>query len=145
MPIHRIAYYSTPQPTLTSDDLEAIVKVARTRNAELKISGVLLHVFGQFIQLLEGPAGSIERVMEAIVRDNRHSDIHIFLKQSGAVRSFERWAMWSDYVGGDLTSDEQREREALQQAALKALADMDREAVISARAVPAPEAIPPGR
>ncbi|MER0237718.1 BLUF domain-containing protein [Fulvimarina sp. MAC8] len=130
MPIHRIAYYSTPQPTLTSEDLEAILKVARSRNAELKISGVLMHVFGQFIQLLEGPASSIETVMEAIVRDKRHSDIHIFLKQSGSTRSFERWAMWSDYVGGDLTDDEAKERDVLQQAALKALAEMNREAAI---------------
>ena len=140
MPIHRIAYYSTPQPTLTSSDLEAILKTAKSRNAELKISGVLLHVFGQFIQLLEGPASSIERVMASIVRDTRHSDIHIFLRQSGSERSFERWAMWSDYVGGDLTSAEQKEREALQQAALKALADMDRESAIRDRAEEAPGA-----
>ncbi|EAU40932.1 hypothetical protein FP2506_18629 [Fulvimarina pelagi HTCC2506] len=141
MGIYRIAYYSTPHPTLTSDDIEAILKVARSRNADLKLSGVLLHVFGQFIQLLEGPVASIETVMNSIVRDTRHSDIHIFLKQSGSTRSFERWAMWSDYLGGDLTEAEARERDILQQSALKALAELDRQAAIRDVAAPA-EAVP---
>ncbi|WP_158555213.1 BLUF domain-containing protein [Fulvimarina endophytica] len=127
MPIHRIAYVSVPHPALTGGDIADILRAARARNASLKLSGMLLHEFGRFIQLLEGPAASLETVLDAISRDTRHTNMRVFLSQSGFERSFGRWAMWSHFSRGELTEGETHAREILQRAALENLADMERE------------------
>ncbi|MCB8836754.1 BLUF domain-containing protein [Aurantimonas sp. VKM B-3413] len=127
MSVYRLAYVSRPAPLLTAVDIADIMKVAERRNAELGITGLLVHDFGRFVQLLEGPLESIETLMRAIILDRRHSDIRIFLQQTAERRSLDRWVVWSDYAASRLSDAELHLHEDIVQAALESLADLDRD------------------
>ena len=127
MSVYRLAYVSRPAPLLTAADIGDIMTVAERRNAELGITGLLVHDFGRFIQLLEGPLESIETLMRAIIADRRHDDIRIFLQQTAERRSLDRWVVRSDYAAGKLSDAELDLHEDIVRAALESLAELDRD------------------
>ena len=127
MAVNRLAYVSTPMPTIAATDIADILAVSRRRNLELGVTGLLVHEFGRFTQLLEGSTEAIETLMGSIIRDPRHFDIRIFLQQTAAERSLERWAMWSNYATSAATPRELETREEIVRAALESLAAIDRD------------------
>ncbi|MCQ0989667.1 BLUF domain-containing protein [Jiella marina] len=127
MTIHRLAYVSRPSPEIDPEAVRAIAEAARERNRDLEVTGLLVHEFGRFIQLLEGPIASLEELMVDIIRDPRHSDIRIFLQQSGAERTMERWLLLSDFDRSATTPGELEVREEIVRAALASLAELDYE------------------
>ncbi|MBO0903541.1 BLUF domain-containing protein [Jiella sonneratiae] len=127
MTIYRLAYVSRPSPGLTAEDLTSLAEAAARRNAEIGVTGLLIHEFNRFIQLLEGPLDPVETLMQAIIADKRHSDIRIFLQQSAPERSLSRWIMWSDFTRMAMSRQELLLREEIVRAALESLADLDAE------------------
>ena len=127
MTIYRLAYVSRPSPEISADDLRRIAETAARRNAELEITGILIHEFHRFTQLLEGPLDAIEALMVSIIADERHSGIRIFLQQSAEARSLSRWILWSDYDRTAMSAGELEVREEIVRAALESLAELDAE------------------
>ncbi|MBO0664500.1 BLUF domain-containing protein [Jiella sp. MQZ9-1] len=127
MTLYRLAYVSKPAPTLAPSDVAAIAAAARRRNPALDVTGLLIHEFSRFIQLLEGPIDALETLMTAIIADPRHHDIRIFLQQSAETRSLSRWILWTDFDRMALTAEEMEVHEEIVRGALASLAELDAE------------------
>ena len=95
----RAIYTSVPADGLGADDIDAILRTARRRNAELSLTGALMYGRGSFVQILEGPAASLDLLLDAIRKDPRHRDMTIVLRDPVEAREFAGWAM--AYVGED--------------------------------------------
>lgn len=94
--LHRIVYDSvvgTPFGAEGARDLQAILKVARSRNAALGITGVLYCDGAYFVQLLEGPADAVQAVFASIQADPRHTDIRVVERGPAETRWFPSWHM----------------------------------------------------
>jgi hypothetical protein len=56
-----LVYVSVARELMSDEDLKAILEVARRKNAERNITGMLLYRSGYFIQALEGEEADVER------------------------------------------------------------------------------------
>jgi hypothetical protein len=73
--------------------IEVMVTAARLRNKAENISGCLLYSAGWFAQILEGAEERLNRVVESILRDPRHTDITILEQGRVPRRRFEGWEL----------------------------------------------------
>lgn len=76
-----------------ANEIEKIVEVARSRNAQLDITGALIFTEMRFAQVVEGRAEAIEDLMVSIRRDERHRDVQIVEVAEISTRRFPDWAM----------------------------------------------------
>lgn len=81
-------------------DLQDIAAKASRNNPRDGITGVLLFDAGRFIQVVEGPEESIDRLVNRIGRDPRGTEMHILFDQRILARSMEQWDMWVGRLGG---------------------------------------------
>jgi hypothetical protein len=81
--LYTICYVSKASEHITKDDVKDIFKVTEQANNASGISGILLHSFDNFFQVLEGEKRDLEQLYEdKIKKDTRHSDIYeIFNKE----------------------------------------------------------------
>jgi hypothetical protein len=89
---YRLAYMSTSSPW-TRPDLLALLRAARTKNAALGVTGVLLHRQGRFVQLLEGGSEEVQALYATIRADPRHRDVTLVWDDQGDTRWFADWWM----------------------------------------------------
>jgi hypothetical protein len=77
----------------TEAGLADILKSARSKNAELNVTGALMLYEDWFAQVLEGQQTVIEALYARIKADVRHNSVSV--KEAGAVptRLFGKWAM----------------------------------------------------
>ncbi|WP_292054862.1 MULTISPECIES: BLUF domain-containing protein [unclassified Brevundimonas] len=73
--------------------LDDIVTVARYRNAEAKITGILTVQDGFFIQLLEGAPAALDLLMIHLHFDERHEDIRVIARQRVHSKHALDWSM----------------------------------------------------
>lgn len=97
----QLAYVSTAVRLLTDNELTDILKVARRRNAENDVTGVLLYSDGTFIQVLEGQAESIDTIFDSIMNDKRHRNIIKLVDDKLDTKFFPDWNMGFAAVGKD--------------------------------------------
>ncbi|AFL81589.1 sensor of blue-light using FAD [Aequorivita sublithincola DSM 14238] len=75
--LYTICYVSKASENTTNDDIKDIFKVTEKANNATGISGILLHSFDNFFQVLEGEKRVLEQLYEdKIKRDTRHSNIY---------------------------------------------------------------------
>ena len=68
--------YSSVSPVVPdAQTVLSILDTARTCNREHGIRGVLLVADRLYMQVLEGPAAAVDRLMDNICRDSRHACI----------------------------------------------------------------------
>ena len=94
--LYRIVYDSVvhlPFGAEGEQAIEAILAVARARNAAAGITGVLYYDGAYFLQVLEGPRTPVEAMMARIRRDPRHTDIRILHAGPLEQRDFGNWHM----------------------------------------------------
>lgn len=91
--MHHIIYLSCAVAPLTSAQLQALLTLARRRNTELAITGVLFYANERFLQVLEGEEDAVRALYELIKRDPRHSSIIAYADKPITQRSFTEWAM----------------------------------------------------
>jgi hypothetical protein len=77
----------------TDSALAAILVSARRSNLALDLTGCLASWDAHFVQILEGSPASIERAMQRIEADPRHTDISIRMRREVGTRSFPNWRM----------------------------------------------------
>jgi len=99
----RVVYLSKATSPLGADDLVDLVNVASEKNAKCGITGLLLYSAGNFIQALEGPEASVERILSRILKDDRHRDLRMLIDETDHERIFSGWLM------GLLDLDRQRD------------------------------------
>ena len=76
-------------------ELEALVASSAAKNAERNITGMLAYNSRNFMQLLEGEGDRVLEVMQAIERDERHTDIVYLRQDSRKIRECPDWSMRS--------------------------------------------------
>lgn len=101
-----LIYVSAATRLLNEEQLAVLLAQAREKNARLGVTGLLLYKDGDFMQVLEGEAEVVDRLMETIRRDPRHHDVIRILEQPIEKRSFGDWTMGFRIVrNADLKKD----------------------------------------
>lgn len=97
----RLTYASRAAEWLSREDLREIARAAQTRNRKLGVTGLLLYVEGDFLQVLEGPASAVDRLYELIENDPRNKWVTRLSTERIIRRAFEDWSMGCFEVGLD--------------------------------------------
>lgn len=105
MPIRRLLYTSTsclePTELTIEEQVEAIARKAALRNEETGVTGVLVFVEDQFIQILEGESDAVEDAFERICCDFQHTNVKLIDLIAVKERLFGAWNMASLAQGED--------------------------------------------
>ena len=91
--MHRVIYTSRATRFFSAQGIEGLIATCRRKNAELELTGILVFHEGRFFQVLEGEEGPLMKTMETIVKDPRHTALH--LSEHGAIekRAFHGWRL----------------------------------------------------
>jgi hypothetical protein len=93
-PLYSLAYASRAAPEMVSRAARmALHEQARARNAKSNLTGLLIYVEGQFVQVLEGPKPAVSALFQNIVRDVRHDEVRLICECDISARAFENWSM----------------------------------------------------
>ncbi|MGB1880205.1 MAG: BLUF domain-containing protein [Gammaproteobacteria bacterium] len=93
--LEAVVYLSSAVGQLTEDQLDELLHAAREKNLERRITGVLFHDEGNFMQYFEGPPEAVEALFASIERDPRHHNIIVLTRESRCGRVFPEWTMAS--------------------------------------------------
>ncbi len=85
--------YISTAPTLSRDEVDAILACSARNNPARAITGLLLYNGRNFLQLLEGEEEELVSLMLRITEDERHSGITLLDRRSIAERACPDWAM----------------------------------------------------
>jgi hypothetical protein len=91
--LSHLIYASTAVSQMCQPELRPILDSARITNAQLDVTGILLHSEGSFFQVLEGDAAVIDSLYAKIERDKRHKNTVLIVWEPIASRSFADWPM----------------------------------------------------
>jgi hypothetical protein len=83
-----LIYRSHAVRPLHAQDMQALLLAAQSRNLAEGVTGLILYQDEQFYQWLEGPAESVDRIMRAISKDPRHTDVEVLDRHAGPRRVF---------------------------------------------------------
>ncbi len=86
-------YVSTRLAETADADLAEILHASRANNPDIAVTGILVVTRGRFIQALEGPAESVEPLLDFIAQDARHGGMRVIARLTAGERSFARFAM----------------------------------------------------
>lgn len=76
--------------------LAGILSAARRNNPRGGITGALICRHDIYLQLIEGPADTIDALYARICADDRHTDVRLLLSEPMGERMFPAWAMLDD-------------------------------------------------
>jgi AcrR family transcriptional regulator len=93
MTLRSIAYCSEAVSAMTQASLAELTARARARNERLAITGSLAFLWGQFVQIIEGPPAAVGAVFSDIVADKRHRAVVVMLDQETTQRWFPDFAL----------------------------------------------------
>jgi acylphosphatase len=88
-----LTYFSTAAESTSERDIVDIVEFSRTKNARLGITGVLLYLNGNIVQVLEGQQEAVEGLYKSIQADPRHTNVRTVISHPIAQRLFSHWFM----------------------------------------------------
>jgi hypothetical protein len=88
--LYRILYYSR---AVNDPDTDAILDVARKKNAKNFLTGALWYDGDFFIQALEGTRSNLSSAYQTISRDPRHRDVVLVECTPIDERTFSDWDM----------------------------------------------------
>jgi hypothetical protein len=80
-------------PSRLAAEIAAILASARRANAANGVTGALLSTASGFAQVLEGPRDIVEKTLERIGADRRHSDVTVLSFTPTERRCFPDWPM----------------------------------------------------
>ncbi|MFZ5635769.1 MAG: BLUF domain-containing protein [Pseudomonadota bacterium] len=95
MSIRQLVYASHQTFPFDGLALVSLLYRARERNKQLRITGVLLHSQGMFVQCLEGESDEVEALFSRISADRRHGDVVLLQSVETGERHFSGWSMAS--------------------------------------------------
>lgn len=88
-----LVYRSRCVTPLDDPALQQLVSAALQRNLAESVTGLLIYDGGRFLQWLEGPAESVDRIWQSIRVDSRHTEVEILGHMPSTVRCFPDWGM----------------------------------------------------
>jgi hypothetical protein len=90
---YQLVYSSDATTPMQAEDLETMLTLARKANAEKGITGALVYIDGVFLQVLEGEAAVLKRLMAKITRDVRHEAVSVLQEGEVPAAVFGDWDM----------------------------------------------------
>jgi len=78
---------------LSQDELEHLLIKSRNNNEKSNITGMLVYLKNQFIQILEGERETVLNLYYKITKDNRHHKVSKLLTGEHEHRNFDNWSM----------------------------------------------------
>jgi len=93
MSINQLVYISQAVRKMSADELIAIHKTAKSNNELIDVTGSLFYNGGWFLQVLEGPIETINKLFHKIEKDSRHKNSRILYNEPAKFRTFTRWSM----------------------------------------------------
>ena len=90
--LKRVVYVSE-KTDVSATGLKDIIASSKKNNPEEDVTGCLLSGSNSFLQLLEGPAESINTLYSKISRDNRHKNVVTLCDEKIDERLFLSWSM----------------------------------------------------
>jgi hypothetical protein len=98
--LERVLYASTATGRTDSLlNMATILGESQRNNDRDGLTGALAAHDGRFIQVIEGPASSLDRLLRRLEPDPRHRDIAILDRRSITERRFKDWTMASSRIG----------------------------------------------
>lgn len=88
-----LIYASIASHPFSAADLRELLVTARSRNHRAGITGLLLHIDGAFLQVLEGRRETVHALYAVIRHDPRHTGAYVLIDTPIARRSFGDWSM----------------------------------------------------
>lgn len=83
-------------------ELPSILETSVRHNGEDGVTGMLLYIGGNIMQVLEGEENAVRRTYERIGRDRRHRNIVLLTEQTIAERDFPDWRMGYKQLSEDV-------------------------------------------
>lgn len=93
MSINQLVYISQATRKMSPEDLSAIQEKAKTNNGPIDVTGSLFYNGGWFLQVLEGPASTLDKLYKKIELDPRHKNSRVLYNEPANFRTFPRWSM----------------------------------------------------
>lgn len=93
MSINQLVYVSQATRKMSPADLAAIQDTAKNNNAPLDVTGSLFYNGGWFLQVLEGPVSTLDKLYQKIELDPRHKNSRVLYNEPAKFRTFPRWSM----------------------------------------------------
>jgi len=90
--IHCI-YASAARHALDDAARRELLRVARTNNERLGVTGMLLYVENSFFQVLEGEPEVVDELFLRIAGDPRHGNVTEIIREPITRRAFPEWSM----------------------------------------------------
>ena len=91
--MYELIYVSSAIKKLNEEELNSILVQSRQYNIAHSITGILLYIDGDFLQVLEGKKENIDCLFDKIRRDKRHQGIIVVYEGNKVKRDFPYWAM----------------------------------------------------
>ncbi|MEM1132555.1 MAG: BLUF domain-containing protein [Pseudomonadota bacterium] len=88
-----LLYSSHATSVFDVSELDQLVSKAQQRNQRMGVTGAVFYENGRFLQWLEGPIDSLDRLYDDIGHDNRHTDIEMVCYGLTDHRLFSDWNM----------------------------------------------------
>jgi len=93
MALIQLIYLSSLTDMKLEHEISKILESSIDHNKENAITGMLLYANGNFLQVLEGEAETVEGTFSRICADPRHYDIIVLVREPIAERHFSQWSM----------------------------------------------------
>lgn len=98
--LKQLAYVSHQAIDFDTEEIRGLIKHARRKNQQLEVTGLLLFDRPIFLQILEGPAPSVDQIIDDIKNDKRHYDMDIIYTNDKLYeREFSQWRMGCRILG----------------------------------------------
>lgn len=93
MSINQLVYISQATRKMSADELTSILRTAKENNQSIDVTGSLFYNGGWFLQVLEGPLATLNKLYHKIEQDPRHKNSRILYNEPAKFRTFTRWSM----------------------------------------------------
>ena len=91
--MHRLIYLSSASQFLNKEELNSLLTKSRIKNSINNVTGILIYIDGDIIQVLEGEKEVIHNLFNIIKLDERHRTIINVFDDAVETTMFENWSM----------------------------------------------------
>ena len=91
--ISKASFAGADRATTVEPEIGRILMQSRRNNPARGLVGALYYGDGHFFQVLEGEAGSIDALLDALRKDPRHHDLTVLSRRPIEQASFTGWSM----------------------------------------------------
>lgn len=98
--MHQLVYVSSAVRPFHDAQLTELLDTSRRLNEACHVTGLLLYVRGNFIQLLEGAQADVVATFARIQKDPRHRGLITLMDGACEKRDFPSWSMGFEKVEG---------------------------------------------